>query len=310
MPEYRAVRAGAGDFIALCTNPALAAEVTLQPVRRFGMDGAILFSDILMVPWAMGHGLEYREGEGPVLPRVEVWGDVERLDVGGIGVRAAPIFETVRRVRAGVGEAALIGFAGGPWTVACYMVEGRGSKEFARARLMAWREPELFAGLMERLERATVEYLVGQAEAGAEALMLFESWAGVLAPPQFERWVVEPTRRIVAAVRGRCPGVRVVGFARGAGVGTARYGQEVDAVALDTSVDVREMLRILGEDVVTQGNLDPMALVAGGEVMREAVGQVLEAVRVRAHVFNLGHGVVPETPPEHVAALVARVREG
>ena len=312
LPEYRAVRSRAGDFTALCTNPALAAEVTLQPVRRFGMDGAILFSDILMVPWALGHGLEYREGEGPVLPRVEGWRDVERLEVAAVGGRVAPILETVRRVRAEVGKAALIGFAGGPWTVACYMVEGRGSKEFSRTRAMAWREPELFAGLMQRLERATVEYLALQAEAGAEALMLFDSWAGVLAPRLFAQHVVAPTRRIRAALAERCPGVRVIGFPRLAGVGVVRYAREsgVDAVALDTGVEVQALLRILGDDVVTQGNMDPMALVVGGEAMREAAGEVLAAVRGRAHVFNLGHGVVPETPPEHVAALVARVREG
>jgi uroporphyrinogen decarboxylase len=316
LPEYREVRARAGDFIALCTTPALAAEVTLQPVRRFGMDGAILFSDILILPWALGHGLDFREGEGPVLPPLRDRAAVDRLDPERLAERVTPVLETVRRVREGLAEAAtgtaLIGFAGAPWTVACYMVEGRGTKEFAAPRRMAHAEPALFAALMERLTAATVEYLVLQAEAGAEALMLFDSWAGLLPGPLFAEHVIEPARRITAALRERCPGVPVVGFPRLAGMGAVAYAERtgVDAVALDTGADLARLAPLMPLGVATQGNLDPMALVAGGTALEVATRAVLAAARGRPHVFNLGHGVVPETPPEHVAALVRQVRQG
>jgi len=311
LPEYRAIRARAGGFLALCMAPELAAEVTLQPVRRFGMDAAILFSDILILPWALGHGLEFQEGEGPVLPPLQDCGAVDRLDPAGLGERVAPVLETVRRVRAEVGDAALIGFAGAPWTVACYMVEGRGSKEFARPRRMAHAEPALFGALMERLTAATVEYLALQAEAGAEALMLFDSWAGLLPPALFAAHVVEPARRIRAALAERCPGVPFIGFPRLAGLSAVRYAEAtgVDAVALDTGADLARIGKLLPPGVTTQGNLDPMALVAGGAALASGVRDVLAAARGRPHVFNLGHGVVPETPPEHVGELVRLVRE-
>lgn len=314
LPEYRAVRARAGDFIALCTTPALAAEVTLQPVRRFAMDGAILFSDILILPWALGHGLDFREGEGPVLPPLRDRTAVDQLDPAGLSERVAPVLETVRRVRAALRDSspgtALIGFAGAPWTVACYMVEGRGTKEFAAPRRMAYAEPALFGALMGRLEAATVEYLALQAEAGAEALMLFDSWAGLLAPRMFAEHVIEPARRIRAALRERCPGVPVVGFPRLAGLGAVAYAERtgVGAVALDTGADLARTGPMLPAGVATQGNLDPMALVAGGAALATGVRDVLAAVRGRPHVFNLGHGVVPETPPEHVGELVRLVR--
>ena len=315
LPEYRAVRARAGDFIALCTTPEMAAEVTLQPVRRFGMDGAILFSDILILPWALGHGLAFREGEGPVLPPLEDRAGVDRLDPARMGERVAPVLETVRRVRGALDAefpgTALIGFAGAPFTVACYMVEGRGTKEFKRARRMAHAEPGLFGALMERLTAATVEYLVLQAEAGAEALMLFDSWAGLLPPALFVEHVIEPARRIRAALRERCPGVPVVGFPRLAGAGVVPYAAAgMDVVALDTGADLRRLAPMLPAGVATQGNLDPMALVAGGAALAAGVRGVLAAAQGRPHVFNLGHGVEPETPPENVAELVRLVREG
>ena len=316
LPEYRAVRARAGNFIALCTTPELATEVTLQPVRRFGMDGAILFSDILILPWALGHGLDFREGEGPVLPPLENQAGVDRLDPARMGERVAPVLETVRRVResldASFPATALIGFAGAPFTVACYMVEGHGTKEFARARRMAHAEPALFGALMERLTAATVDYLALQAEAGAEALMLFDSWAGLLPPPLFAEHVIEPARRIRAALRERCSGVPVIGFPRLAGVGAVTYAEAtgMDAVALDTGADLRRLAPMLPAGVATQGNLDPMALVAGGAALAAGVREVLAAAKGRPHVFNLGHGVVPETPPENVAELVRLVREG
>jgi uroporphyrinogen decarboxylase len=315
LPEYRAVRARAGSFMALCTAPELATEVTLQPVRRFAMDGAILFSDILILPWALGYGLDFREGEGPVLPPLRDRTAVDRLDPAGMGGRVAPVLETVRRVRSALRDSvlgtALIGFAGAPWTVACYMVEGRGTKEFAAPRRMAHAEPALFGALMERLVAATVEYLALQAEAGAEALMLFDSWAGLLPPLLFGEHVIGPARRIRAALRERCPGVPFVGFPRLAGLGAVAYaeGTGVDAVALDTGADLARIGPMLPAGVATQGNLDPMALVAGGAALATGVRDVLAAVMGRPHVFNLGHGVVPETPPEHVGELVRLVRE-
>ncbi len=312
LPEYRAVRGRAGDFISLCTTPELAAEVTLQPIRRYGFDAAILFSDILMLPWALGHGLEFREGEGPVLPRLEDRAGLDRLDPARLRGAIAPILETVRLARAGLDDrTALIGFAGSPFTVACYMVEGGGSKDFVRVRGMAHAQPELFAALIELLAESTVEYLSAQVDAGAEVLMLFDSWAGVLSPLLFGLHVIEPTRRIVAALRARHPGVPVIGFPRLAGVQIGRYAAdtEVDAVAIDTGSDLALAASLVPESVATQGNLDPLALVAGGEALARETAGVLAAARGRPHVFNLGHGIVPQTPPEHVAELVRMVRD-
>ncbi|GAC1347389.1 MAG: uroporphyrinogen decarboxylase [Acetobacteraceae bacterium] len=311
LPEYRAVRGRAGDFISLCTNPELAAEVTLQPIRRFGFDAAILFSDILMLPWALGYGLAFKEGEGPVLPRFEGLKQVEALDPARVRGAIAPILETVARCRAGLPEhTALIGFAGSPFTVACYMIEGGGSKDFALIRTMAHAQPALLAQLIEVLVSSTVEYLSAQVEAGSDVLMLFDSWAGVLSPPLFQRHVVEPTRRIVAALRTRHPSVPVIGFPRLAGVQVGAYAAAtgVTAVALDTGADLRLALPLIDAGVATQGNLDPMALVAGGAALEAEAQAVLDAIRGRPHIFNLGHGIVPQTDPEHVAALVRHVR--
>ena len=311
LPEYRELRGQAGDFISLCTTPALAAEVTLQPIRRYGFDAAILFSDILMLPWALGYGLAFKEGEGPVLPRLTNAQDVAALDPGRVMRAVAPILETVGRTAAGLDDGtALIGFAGSPFTVACYMVEGGGSKEFARIRGMAHGEPALFASLIDVLADSTVEYLCGQIEAGADAVMLFDSWAGVLSPRLFARHVIEPTRRIVEAVRARHPGTPVIGFPRLAGVLVGAYAVRtgVDAVALDTGAELSVAAGLVPATVATQGNLDPLSVVAGGEAMAAEVRGVLDGARGRPHVFNLGHGIVPQTPPEHVAALVRQVR--
>ena len=311
LPEYRATRAQAGDFITLCTTPALAAEVTLQPVRRYGVDAAILFSDILMLPWALGQGLTIHEGEGPRLPPITDRAGLDRLDPSRVAGAIEPILETVRLTRAGLDEqATLIGFAGSPFTVACYMVEGGGSKDFARVRGMAHGEPELFTALIDLLADSTVEYLSAQADAGAEALMLFDSWAGVLSPLLFARHVIAPTRRIVAALRARHPGLPIIGFPRLAGVLVGRYAAEpgVNAVAIDTGADRALAASLVPDGVATQGNLDPLALVAGGEALRREAAAVLAAARGRPHVFNLGHGVEKQTPPEHVAELVRMVR--
>ncbi len=311
LPEYRKVRAEAGDFIALCTAPKLAAEVTLQPIRRYGFDAAILFSDILILPWALGYGLEFKEGEGPVLPRLEDEAGLATLDPDRVAGAIEPILETVRRCREGLGpETVLIGFAGGPFTVACYMVEGGGSKEHARVRTMAQGRPELLDRLIDILTESTIEYLSAQVDAGAQVLKVFDSWAGVLSPRLFERYVTAPTRRIVQALKARHPGVPVIGFPRLAGLGAAAYASSagLQGVAFDTGADLHVALSLVPAGVATQGNLDPMALVAGGSALEQEARAVLAAVRGRPHIFNLGHGIVPQTPPEHVAELVRYVR--
>ena len=311
LPEYRKIRAEAGDFIALCTAPKLAAEVTLQPIRRYGFDAAILFSDILILPWALGYGLQFKEGEGPVLPRLEDEAGLLTLDPGRVAGAIAPILETVRRCREGLtDETVLIGFAGGPFTVACYMVEGGGSKEHARIRTMAQARPELLDRLIDILTESTIEYLSAQADAGAQVLKVFDSWAGVLSPRLFERYATRPTQRIAQALRARHPTIPLIGFPRLAGLGAGRYAAAagLQGVAFDTGADLRTALPLVPAGIATQGNLDPMALVAGGAALEAEVRAVLDAVRGRPHIFNLGHGIVPQTPPEHVAALVKHVR--
>ena len=316
LPEYRAVRAGVKDFVALCTTPDLAAEVTLQPIRRYGFDAAILFSDILMLPWALGHGLEFKEGEGPVLPRLRDAAAVAALDPARVADRVAPIMETVRLVRAGlVNEGfettTLIGFAGAPFTVACYMVEGGGSKDFAAVRGMAYSQPAVFQRLMDVLTEASIEYLSAQGVAGAEALMLFDSWAGVLSPSLFRKHCVAPAQRIVSALKARHPGVPIIGFPRLAGVMSRDYvATGVDGIGVDTGSDIGAVAAMLPARMAVQGNLDPMSLVAGGAAMAQEVSPILEAMRGRPFIFNLGHGIVPQTPPEHVAALLELVRAG
>jgi uroporphyrinogen decarboxylase len=310
LPEYRAVRAGVRDFVALCTTPALAAEVTLQPVRRFGMDAAILFSDILILPWALGRELAFVEGEGPRLPPLTTAAEVAALDPARLPTAIAPVLETIGRVRAAVGEAALIGFAGAPFTVACYMVEGSGSRDFAAARLMAWQQPELFGRLMATLTEATIAFLDAQITAGAEAVMLFDSWAGLLPPRAFRTHVIAPAGRIVAALRARHPEVPVIGYPRLAGLLLGEYatGSGVQGLGLDTAADPALAARLVAAEVALQGNLDPLALLGGGPALAAETAAVLLAMRGRPFVFNLGHGILPATPPEHVAALVAQVQ--
>ncbi len=316
LPEYREVRAEAGDFIALCTNPEMAAEVTLQPIRRFGMDAAILFSDILMVPWAMGQPLRFAEGEGPVLEPLRDAEAVAGLRPEAVAERAAPIFETVRLVRGALDahapKVALIGFAGSPFTVACYMVEGHGSRDFAAARGMAYRDPALFGRLIRTLVEASTEYLLAQAEAGAEVLMLFDSWAGMLPPSQFRRWVIEPTALLVRAIRKTRPEIPIIGFPRLAGPMLAEYAQRtgVQCLGVDTSMELRWAAGAVQPGQALQGNLDPQALVAGGMALEAEARSILGAMRGRPFIFNLGHGIEKVTPPEHVAALVRLVRTG
>jgi uroporphyrinogen decarboxylase len=313
LPEYREVRARAGGFLKLCYTPELAAEVTLQPVRRFGFDAAILFSDILVVPDALGQRVEFREGDGPRLEALCSRDDLGRLDRRRSGLKFSAVFETVARVRDGLAaDAALIGFSGAPWTVASYMVAGRGTADQADARLWAYRDREGFGRLIDLLTEVSVEYLSGQVQAGADALQIFDSWAGSLPAEEFDRWVVEPTARMVAALKRLHPEVPVIGFPRGAGVHARRYvaATHVDGIGCDTATSIAELRgRIAGSDVVIQGNLDPLLLVVGGAAMQDRVGKILIEAAGIPFVFNLGHGIVPETPPEHVSQLIALVRK-
>jgi uroporphyrinogen decarboxylase len=310
LPEYRALRAKAGDFISLCTSPDLAAEATLQPVQRFGMDGAILFSDILILPWALGYGLRFAEGEGPILPRLTSQ-DIARLDPTRLERALQPVLEAIALIRLRLGDqAALIGFAGAPFTVACYMVEGGGSKDHVLTRAMAYRSPHDFDRLMTILTEATIASLSLQIEAGAEAVMLFDSWAGILSPSLFRRFVALPAARIKAALAARFPAIPLIGFPRLAGALLGVYAEisGVDAVGMDTATDPAFAASLVPAPTALQGNLDPVALLAGGAAMTAEVARILGALRGRAHVFNLGHGILPETPPAHVAELLQLIR--
>jgi uroporphyrinogen decarboxylase len=310
LPEYRQVRSRAPDFIELCLTPALAAELTLQPIRRFGMDAAILFSDILLLPYAFGQGLAYRDGEGPVLDAITDRDGAARLRPSGAVARLDPVLETVRRARAALGpQTALIGFAGAPWTVATYMVEGGSSRDFRSVNGWAYRDPPGFGAVIAMLTEATITFLAAQIAAGAEAVQLFDTWAGVLSEGEFERWVIEPTKSIVAGLKQRHPDCPVIGFPRGAGMLYERYVTEtgVDAVALDTSTPLEFARARLGSRAVVQGNLDPVALLVGGAALEQGVRRLRQAMNGAGWVFNLGHGVLTETPPEHVAALARQL---
>ena len=312
LPEYRELRSRAADFIELCLTPAFAAELTLQPVRRFGMDAAILFSDILMLPYALGQGLAYREVEGPVLDAISDNAGLARLHPEAAVSRLEPVLEAVRRVAAALGpQTALIGFAGAPWTVATYMVEGGGSRDFRRVKGWGYRDPPGFDALIGMLTAATVEWLAAEIAAGAEVVQLFDSWAGVLPESGFERWVIEPTRRIVTALKKRHPGCPIIGFPRVAGVLYERYVVEtgVDAVGLDAGVPAAYARTRLAPHAVLQGNLDPVLLLTGGPALEAAVGELRRSLGGIRWIFNLGHGVLTETPPEHVAALARMLGE-
>jgi uroporphyrinogen decarboxylase len=314
LPEYRALRAEKGGFLALATDPAAAAEVTLQPIRRFGFDGAILFSDILMVPWALGQELSFGVGEGPRLePALMEYRGVDHAlgALERVPARLDPVYATVARVAADLpATTTFLGFAGSPWTVATYMVAGRGSKDQGETRRFAYRDPAAFQAIVDAIVATTVDYLVGQADAGVEAVQLFDSWAGSLSPAQFERWVIAPNAAIVAGLRARRPGLNIIGFPKGAGGKLPAYAREtgVDALGLDETVDPAWAHAHLPEGMPVQGNLDPLALIAGGAELDDAVDRILAALAARPHVFNLGHGILPDTPIAHVERLIARVR--
>jgi len=309
LPEYRALRAERDGFLGLVYDSDAAAEITLQPIRRFGFDGAILFSDILIVPHAMGQDLEFLVGEGPRLsPRLL---DATLDSLHAVPQRLQMIYETVAKVKAGLGGGrTLLGFAGSPWTVATYMVAGEGSRDQHDTRALAYRDPQAFQAIIDAIVSVTVEYLAGQIEAGAEAIQLFDSWAGSLAPAEFARWVIAPNAAIVAALKPRFPDVPIIGFPKGAGEKLPDYvaGTRVDAVGLDETIDPVWAARVLPAGLPVQGNLDPLLLLAGGDELENRAIHILDALADRPHVFNLGHGIGQHTPIEHVEQLLGVVR--
>jgi uroporphyrinogen decarboxylase len=309
LPEYRALRAEKGGFLALVYDSAAAAEITLQPIRRFGFDGAILFSDILIVPYAMGQDLEFLVGEGPQLsPRLL---DRSLASLAAVPERLSPIYQTVRQVKAALPAGkTLLGFAGSPWTVATYMVAGEGSRDQHDTRAMAYRDRAGFQAIIDAITEVTVDYLSGQIQAGAEAVQLFDSWSGSLAPAEFERWVIAPNAAIVSQLKARHPQVPVIGFPKGAGEKLLTYAREtgVDALGIDETIDPLWAARELPAGMPVQGNLDPLLLLAGGDELERRVLEILEAFADRPHVFNLGHGIGQTTPVDHVGQLLALVR--
>jgi len=311
LPEYRAVREKAGGFLDLVFNPELAAEVTLQPVRRFGFDAAILFSDILVVPHALGQALRFAAGEGPQLDPITSAAAVRALPRAPDQSVLAPIYETVRLVKSALApQTTLLGFCGAPWTVASYMVAGHGTPDQAPARLFAARDADAFAALIDILVDASAAYLVRQLQAGADAVQVFDTWAGVLSPEDFARWCVEPSRRIVAQVRAEVPHAKIIGFPRGAGTLLRQYVEQVpvDAVGLDWTINRVVARDWIGKRLAVQGNLDPLVLLAGGAALDAAVDNVLAGFAGMPLIFNLGHGILPETPIAHVERMLKRVR--
>lgn len=309
LPEYRALRAEKGGFLDLVNDSDAAAEVTVQPLRRFGFDGAILFSDILMVPSAMGQGLSFGVGEGPALTPPLIDATFGALQAAP--ERLEPVYATVRKVAAMLDPATtFLGFAGSPWTVATYMVAGHGSKDQAETRRFAYRDPQAFAEIIDAIAQVTIDYIGQQIEAGVEAVQLFDSWAGSLSPAQFERWVIAPNRAITAALKARYLDTPIIGFPKGAGAKLVAYAHEtgVDALGLDETLDPVWANTVLPVSMPVQGNLDPLALVTGGATLDTAIDRVLAAFPERPHVFNLGHGILQDTPIAHVEQLLARVR--
>jgi uroporphyrinogen decarboxylase len=311
LPEYRQVREQAGSFLKLCFNPELAAEVTLQPIRRFDFDGAILFSDILVVPHALGQEVTFEVGEGPRLDPLADRDGLSRLGGRLDETIVGSVYETVRRVKHSLGpNVTFLGFCGAPWTVATYMVAGRGGDDQAAARLFAYRDPGGFQLLVDRLVAASIDYLIGQIEAGVDAVQIFDTWAGVLPDAEFRRWSVEPIARIIAGIRERAPGVPAIVFPRGAGARLAWFLENgaPEALGLDWMAEAGFVSREIQPRTAVQGNVDPLALKAGGKALDHAVDQAVEAYSAGRHIFNLGHGILPDTPIAHVEQLIARVR--
>lgn len=312
LPEYRSTRERAGSFLDLCLDPELATEVTLQPIRRFGMDGAILFADILIVPYALGQSLAYVEGSGPKLEPIRSVDELRSVDHDAFGALSRRIAETVQGVKAEAPqETTVIGFAGAPWTVATYMIEGQTSRDFAQSRTFAYSDPDAFSAILDRLVQATIQYLSDQIEAGADTVQLFDSWAGILPAPAFRSYVIDPTRRIVVALKARYPDVPIIGFPRGAGIMYEEYLREtkVDAVGVDTTLPAEWMRDTMQPQAPVQGNLDPILLAVGGAPMLGAAIDLLRTLEGGPYIFNLGHGILPHTPVEHVEILSTLIRE-
>jgi uroporphyrinogen decarboxylase len=311
LPEYRELRAKAGGFLDLCFTPEFAAEVTLQPIRRFNFDAAIIFSDILVIPYALGRAVRFEAGEGPRLDPLDTPEKIATLAEQADFGKLEPVYEALRRVRRELDQnIALIGFCGAPWTVATYMVAGQGTPDQAPARMMAYRHPKAFADIIDVLVENSIEYLLGQLAAGADVLQLFDTWAGVLPPREFARWSVEPTRRIVEGVRRQVPDAKIIGFPRGAGALLPAYvdATGVDAVSIDWAAEPSLIRERVQNRVAVQGNLDPLALIAGGKALDSAVDDVLSNYAKGRLIFNLGHGILPETPIAHVERMLKRVR--
>lgn len=311
LPEYREVRKTARNFLHFCYSPDLAVEVTLQPLRRLHADAAIMFSDILVIPDALGQEVQFKEGEGPVLKPIRNVGDLAQLDDARLHDHLAPVYEILGRLRAEIPEeTTLIGFAGAPWTIAVYMVEGRGGTECGTARTWAYRDPEGFGRLMDILVNSVSGYLIRQVEAGAEVLQLFDSWAGVLSESQFRRWIIEPNRRIVERVKAVHPGIPIIGFPRNAGVLYREFVERtgVDGVSLDHTVPLTWARDTLQPLCAVQGNLDNHVLLAGGQALEKGVGDLLNILGGGPFIFNLGHGILPPTPPENVERVAEIIR--
>ncbi len=312
LPEYRELRAKSPSFLDFCYSPMAAAEATLQPIGRFGFDAAILFSDILVIPDALGQKVSFESGAGPRLEPIEAPEGLTRLRETADYSRLAPVFETVDRVKSALpARTAFIGFCGAPWTVASYMIAGQGTSDQAPARLFAYRHPEAFAILIEKLTEASIGYLLRQIDAGVEVVQIFDSWAGILPPHEFESWVFSPLRKIVSRIKLERPNAPVIAFARGAGTHLTRLVAELgaDAYGLDTAADPVWAARETAGRAVLQGNLDPLALLAGGAALDREVGAILGALKGHPHIFNLGHGILPQTPIAHVERLVDLIRK-
>ena len=311
LPEYRELRAKAGGFLDLCFTPDYAAEVTLQPIRRFDFDAAIIFSDILVIPHALGRSVRFEAGEGPRLDPLDTPEKVAGLSSHADFTKLEPVFEALRRVRRELdAKTALIGFCGAPWTVATYMVAGQGTSDQAPARMLAYRHPEAFEQIIDVLVENSIQYLLGQLQAGADVLQIFDTWAGVLPPREFVRWSIEPTRRIVEGVRKQARDAKIIGFPRGAGALLPDYVERtrVDGVSIDWAAEPSLIRARVQNRVAIQGNLDPLALIAGGAALDRAIDDVLENYASGRLIFNLGHGIQPETPIAHVEQMIKRVR--
>jgi uroporphyrinogen decarboxylase len=311
LPEYRALRRRAGDFLELCFKPKLAAEATLQPVRRFGFDAAILFSDILVIPHALGQRVAFEEGEGPRLDPAGDSAAIARLYAAVDHSALDPVYEAIHLVKSALPETlGLIGFCGAPWTVATYMVAGRGTEGGVPARRLALEDPIAFGELIDRLVAASIEYLVRQFQAGVDAVQIFDSWAGVLGPRELERWCIAPVRKICEKVRAQWPKARIIGFPRGVGTALSRYVEQVPihAVSLDWTIDRSFARDQVPRNVAIQGNLDPVTLLVGGSALDREVEDILQSFVDRPFIFNLGHGILPETPVEHVERMLRRIR--